>query len=192
MKRTFQITVFSFLAFLMTSNFDVHAQRVVESRRDYNKKNVRSTRYLSKNVTYKTPKRKVVSLRTLPRHRVLVTHRGNNFYFANNRFYTYSRGRYTVIPPRVGFRLNRLPVGYRTIRHLNRTYFWLNGIFYNQRDNFYEVVEPELGTIIYELPSNVERVTINNFSYYEFNNVLYEKIQVRGTRAYEVVGFIDQ
>lgn len=83
-------------------------------------------------------------------------------------------------------------MGYIRVKHPQRNYFWFNGIFYIQVDNAYEVVEPEVGTIIYELPKDYERVTIDGYTYYEFSNVLYEKIQIDGTRAYEVVGFIDQ
>tara|TARA_R110002049_G_scaffold175533_1_gene342829 strand:+ start:1311 stop:1478 length:168 start_codon:yes stop_codon:yes gene_type:complete len=53
------------------------------------------------------------------------------------------------------------------------------------------VVEPEIGTIVYELPEDYERVTIDGQTYYEYGNILYEKVQLDGTRAYEVVGIID-
>ena len=53
------------------------------------------------------------------------------------------------------------------------------------------MVDPEVGTIVYELPDDYEKVVINDETYYEFANILYEKIQVDGTRAYEVVGIIE-
>ena len=36
-----------------------------------------------------------------------------------------------------------------------------------------------------------EKVTIDGLTYYEYANILYEKIQLDGSRAYEVVGIID-
>ena len=50
-------------------------------------------RVSSKRVVYRTPTRKVVSVRTVPNRKV-VKYQGQNYYYSNNRFYTYSRGRY--------------------------------------------------------------------------------------------------
>lgn len=155
-------------------------------------KNAKSKRVNSKAVTYKKPKRKVASVRSLPNKKT-INHKGANYYYANNKFYSYSGGRYTAIIPKVGFKLKEFPKGYKTIKYRNHNYRWLNGMFYAQRDNnVYEIVEPEIGTVIYELPSDYDRVVVNGSTYYEFSNVLYEKIQVNGSRAYEVIGFIEQ
>ena len=163
-----------------------------------NKKNSRKTiqqrtplkRVSNRQVTYRKNKRKVAAIRNV-NNRNIIKHKGQNYYYANNRYYTQSRGRFIVIAPKIGFRINTLPVNYRRITHNNRNFFNCNGIFYVQRNNQYEVVEPEIGTVVYQLPNDYERVTINGLSYYEYANVVYEKIQVNGTRAYEVVGLID-
>lgn len=147
-------------------------------------------RVSSTKVTYKKPTRKVVSVRSLPKKTVLK-HKGHNYYYANNKFYTQSRGRYIVIAPKVGFRINVLPPNFRRVSFNNYGYYNVNGIFYIYVDGAYEVVDPEVGTIVYELPNNYEKVTINGQTYYEYANILYEKIQANGTRAYEVVGIID-
>ncbi|SFW21090.1 DUF6515 family protein [Cellulophaga fucicola] len=149
-----------------------------------------SRRVPSTKVTYRTPKKKVVSVRTVP-NRTVIKHRGQDYYYANNRFYTQSRGRYIVIAPKVGFRIKVLPTNYKRVRFNNHTYFNVQGIFYSEVNNEYEVVDPEVGTIVYELPDDYEKVTLDGQSYYEYANVLYEKVQVNGTRAYEVVGIID-
>lgn len=154
------------------------------------KKSTTNSRIPSSKVTYKTPKKKVVSVRTIP-NRTVINHKGQNYYYANNKYYTQSRGHYIMIPPRVGFRINVLPVNYKRIHFNNRDYFNAHGIFYIQINNVYEVVEPEIGTIVYELPDDYEKVTINGQTYYEYANILYEKIQVDGTRAYEVIGIIE-
>lgn len=65
------------------------------------------------------------------------------------------------------------------------------GVFYVQINNSYEVVEPEIGTIVYELPDDYEKVAIDGMEYYEYASILYGKVHVNGSRAYEVVGFID-
>ena len=154
------------------------------------KKNTSNRRISSTKVTYKTPKRKVVSVRTVP-NRSLIKHNGQNYYYANNKYYMQSRGRYIVIAPKVGFRIRVLPANYRRVVYNNRTYFNVSGIFYTQINNEYEVVDPEVGTIVYELPDDYEKVTIDGLTYYEYANILYEKVQVNGTRAYEVVGIIE-
>ena len=76
----------------------------------------RTTTKTIRTVTKKTPNR-VVSVRTVPNRKV-VKYQGQNYYYSNNRFYTYSRGRYIVIAPKIGFRINTLPANYRRI-HFN-------------------------------------------------------------------------
>ena len=152
---------------------------------------IKNNKKISSNkVTYKTPKKKVVSVRNVP-NRSVVTHKGQNYYYANNKYYTQSRGHYIVIAPKVGFRIKVLPTNYKRVQFNNHFYFNVNGIFYTQTNNEYEVVDPEVGTVVYELPGDYEKVILNDQTYYEYANVLYEKVQVDGTRAYEVVGIID-
>ncbi len=145
----------------------------------------------SSKVTYKTQKKKVVAVRNVPSSRTVINHKGQNYYYANNKYYTQSRGRYIAIAPKVGFRISVLPPNFRRVRFNNRNYFNVQGIFYTQINNEYEVVDPEIGTIVYELPDDYEKVIIDGQTLYEYANVLYEKIQYDGTRAYEVVGIIE-
>jgi hypothetical protein len=152
--------------------------------------NTSSSRVSSTKVIYKTPQKKVVSVRTIP-NRTVIKYKNQNYYYANNKYYTQSRGRYIVIAPKVGFRVKVLPVNYKTVRFNTYNYYNAQGIFYVQINNEYEVVDPEVGTIVYELPEDYEKVTIDGQTYYEYANILYEKVQVEGTRAYEVVGIID-
>ncbi|WP_460515798.1 DUF6515 family protein [Cyclobacterium sediminis] len=186
------IKISSLLIFLLSVSIPemATAQKSRESKKVVviNKENRRAP---SKKVVYKKPNKKVITVRTLP-DRTVIKHKGIHYYYANNKFYTYSGGRYIAIAPKKWFRIKTLPIGYIRVKHPQRNYFWFNGIFYIQIDNAYEVVAPEVGTIIYELPKDHEKVTIDGYTYYEFSNVLYEKIQIDGTRAYEVVGFIDQ
>jgi len=156
-----------------------------------NKKSPKTTKRISSNkVVYKTPKKKVVSVRTVP-NKTVIQHKGQNYYYANNKYYTYSSGRYIVIAPKIGFRTPVLPTKYNRVVYNQHIYYHVDGIFYDQVQNSYEVVEPEVGTVVYDLPNDYEKVTIDGQTYYEYANVLYEKIQVDGTRAYEVVGIID-
>jgi len=173
------------LAFFISENMNAQNSRKTKKTVIVKKNN---GRVASKTVVYKKPTKKVVSVRTLSK-KTVVKHKGVNYYYENQKFYTYSGGRYIVIAPKVGFRIKTLPLGYKAIKHLNRNYFYFSGIFYANRNNEYEVIEPEIGTVIYELPRDYERVEINKSIYYEFSNVLYEKIQINGTRAYEVVGW---
>jgi hypothetical protein len=147
-------------------------------------------RVSSKKVVYKTPTKKVVSVRTVP-NRTVVKHNGQDYYYSNNRYYTASRGRYIAIAPKVGFRIRTLPSNSVRVNFNNHIYFNVAGTFYQQANSQYEVVEPEIGTLVYELPDGYEKVTIDGLTYYEYSNILYEKVQVDGSRAYEVVGIID-
>ncbi|WP_159018548.1 DUF6515 family protein [Algibacter sp. L3A6] len=142
-------------------------------------------------VTYKTPTRKVVSVRSIPKSSVAIKHNGVSIYYTNNKFFRLNGGRYLPVVPTAGFQIRTLPVGYKRINFNNRSYFTHNGIYFTQVNNYYEVITPEIGTVVYELPDDVEKVTIDDARYYEFNNVLYEKVQIDGTRAYEVIGFIE-
>lgn len=165
-----------------TSNKEVTRQEV--SRKESIK------RVPTSKVVYKTPKSKTVTVRSLP-NKTNIKYNGQNYYYANNKYYTYSQGHYVNIMPKVGFRTQVLAPNFKKIKYQNHQYFQSQGMFYVQIGNDYEVVDPEIGTIVYDLPSDYERVTISGQTYYEYGNILYEKVQVNGTRAYEVVGFID-
>ena len=183
---------------LIATMFAAFNTQAIQAQKDSRRASTTSVRTTSKSavripstkVVYKKPKKLVTSYRVLP-SKTIINHKGLNYYYSNRNYYTYSGGRYIVIQPKIGFRINTLPVGYVNVRFNNKHYFWSNGVFYTQVNNEYEVIEPEIGTVIYELPADYERVTIDGNTYYEFSNVLYEKIQIDGSRAYEVVGFID-
>ncbi|MBP0902369.1 DUF6515 family protein [Mariniflexile gromovii] len=195
MKTLIKVYAVSTL-FLIAGVSQVSAQSRRSSTTNSNNKTTTVTRTVTTNripsskVTYKTPQRKVVAVRTLP-NRTVVKQNGQDYYYANNKYYTQSRGSYIVIAPKVGFRINSLPANYVRVKHNNFNYYNAQGIFYVQVNNAYEVVDPEMGTIVYELPIDYEKVVIDGQTYYEYANILYEKVQVNGTRAYEVVGIID-
>lgn len=193
------------IAFLLAMTVQVNAQSRSSTTKKDNKKTTTTTtktrttttptrstkgRVASNRVTYKTQKKKVVSVRNVP-NRTVVSHKGQNYYYSNNKYYTQSRGRYIVIAPKVGFRISVLPTNHKRVRFNNHNYYNVNGIFYTQVGDEYEVIEPEIGTIVYELPDDYEKVVLDGETYYEYANVLYEKIQFDGTRAYEIVGIID-
>ncbi|EDM42861.1 hypothetical protein SCB49_11212 [unidentified eubacterium SCB49] len=161
------------------------SQSIAQAKRDLSVSRVPSSK-----VTYKKTTKKVPSVRSVP-NKTPINYKGQNYYYANNTYYTQTGGRYTVIPPKVGFRIKTVPVNYKLVRYNNHNYYHSQGIFYIQINNEYEVVNPEVGTIVYELPNDYEKVVIDGNTYYEYVNVLYEKIQIDGTRAYEVVGIIE-
>lgn len=143
-------------------------------------------------VVYKKPKTKVVSVRTLPSNRRVIKHGGLSYTYVNNKFYRYYGGRYIPVAPAIGLRISTLPAGHTRVVVGGRIFFFFDGIYYEAVDDgYYEVVQPEIGTIIYELPEEAEKVEVDGDILYECDNVLYEKIQVDGTRAYEVVGIIE-
>ncbi|MDO6737262.1 DUF6515 family protein [Wenyingzhuangia sp. 2_MG-2023] len=142
-------------------------------------------------VVYKTPRKKVVTVRSLPKSTIAIKHNGATVHYDQNHFYRMNGGRYMPIVPSIGLHIKALPVGYRVVIFNGRRYYNSNGVFFVKMNNDYEVVNPEIGTITYELPSDAEKVLVDGQTMYEYNNVLYEKIQVDGTRAYEVIGFVE-
>ena len=177
-----------------TTQISAQSRRSPNNNKRKNIKTVKKAtpikRVSNKNVVYKQPKKKVVAVRNVSNKKI-IKHKGQNYYYANNKYYTQSRGRYIVIAPKIGFRIKVLPPNYKRVVHNNRNFFNFNGIFYVQHNDEYEVVEPEIGTVVYDLPADYEKVVIDGLNYYEYANVVYEKIQINGTRAYEVVGLID-
>jgi hypothetical protein len=191
MKTIFKTT----LAVLLITGFTTYgfAQNRNTKRTTVTKKVITTTKTkpISRSrVVYKTPKRKVVSVRSISKSSVSIKHNGISVFYDNNNFFRLNGGRYLPVVPTTGFQIRTLPNGYKRINHNNRSFFTHNGIYFVKVNNYYEVVTPEIGTIIYELPKDSEKVTIDGAKYYEFNNVLYEKVQINGTRAYEVIGFI--
>ena len=55
-------------------------------------------------VINKENRKKVITVRTLP-GRTVIKYKGFHYYYANNKFYTYSGGRYIAIAPKKGFRI---------------------------------------------------------------------------------------
>jgi len=191
------IKVFALVAmFILGGSLDISAQ-TKKSNKTTKKVVVKKSTAKSKvnhvsrsNVTYKKSSKKIKSVRNLPT-KTVIKYKGSNYYYANQKYYTYSGGRYISIAPKIGFKVTVLPSNYNRIAYNNRVFYNADGIFYEQINNSYEVVDPEIGTVVTELPAEYEKVTIDGFTYYEYANILYEKIQVNGTRAYEVVGIVD-
>ncbi|WP_452219395.1 DUF6515 family protein [Lacinutrix undariae] len=192
--KTYALLPIIMLAFIAQTNGQTRKKTTVTKTTTIKKvtpKKTATTKRISSNkVQYRTQKKKVVSVRTVP-NKTVIKYNGQNYYYANNKYYTYSRGHYIVIAPKIGFKTNILPNNYNRIVYNQHIYYNVDGIFYNENNNNYEVVEPEIGTVVYELPSDYEKVTVDGQTYYEYANVLYEKVQINGTRAYEVVGIID-
>ncbi|MGB5434838.1 MAG: DUF6515 family protein [Maribacter sp.] len=178
------------LGLLLTAAFtnEANAQKRTTTKRVTTTKVERVPRA---RVVYRKPTAKVVATRSIPNKKVVVSHRGVNYYYANNRFYRPYNGRYIAVAPKVGLRIGFLPLGYRTVVFAGRNHFYYDGIYYDQIGDEYEVVYPEIGTLIYELPDNYEKVVYDGQLLYEVNGVLYERVQVDGTRAYEVVGIVE-
>lgn len=190
MKTILKTTLALFLIAGFSTN--TFAQKRNVRRTTVTKTVVKSKPISRSRVVYKTPSRKVVSVRSIPKSSVIIKHNGISIYYDNNSFFRMNGGRYLPVIPSVGFRIKTLPYGYKRINFNNRSFYMHNGIYFVKINNYYEVITPEIGTIVYELPEDAEKVTIDGARYYEFNNVLYEKIQIDGTRGYEVVGFIGE
>ena len=117
-------------------------------------------------------------------------HNNMSFYGRDGIFYRNWNNNYVRFMPPVGFRVNRLPLGYVSIHFGNRPLYFYEGIYYQKRNSYYYVAEPPVGAIVYALPSGYERVNYNGEYLYEFAGVLYDKIYHRGERVYQVVGYL--
>lgn len=187
--------VIMMLGLLLTVAFtnEVNAQKRTTTKRTVTKKTTTTkvVRVPKSKVVYKKSKAKVVATRTIPNKKVVVSPKGTNYYYSNNKFYRSYNGRYIAVAPKVGLRIGFLPTGFRTVIFAGRSYAYYDGIYYDQIGDEYEVVYPEIGTIIYQLPDDYEKVEYDGQLLYEANGVLYERVQVDGTRAYEVVGIVE-
>ncbi|MCW2117996.1 putative nucleic-acid-binding protein [Flavobacterium sp. 7A] len=94
-------------------------------------KKVSIQRVPASKVTYKTPKSKVATVRTLS-NKSTIKYNGQNYYYSNNKYYSYSQGHYVNIMPKVGFRIAVLPQNYNRIQFKNNIYFQSQGMFYSQ------------------------------------------------------------
>ncbi|WP_188464060.1 DUF6515 family protein [Bizionia arctica] len=176
---------------IRNTNVKTTTKSVAKSNTQTNKKvQTFSKKVPSSKVTYKTKQKKVASVRNVP-NKTKISYQGQNYYYANNRYYTQSRGSYIVIAPKVGFKIKTLPSNYVRVNYNTYNYYNAQGVFYVQTNNVYEVVDPEIGTLVYELPDDSEKVVIDGERYYEYANILYERVKVNDKRAYEVVGIID-
>ncbi|MUH36155.1 hypothetical protein D9O36_09900 [Zobellia amurskyensis] len=188
--KTYVLSSVLLVAFVVSTNAQTRKRTTTTTRTTTTIAKSVPNRVSSRRVEYKTPKKKVVSVRSVP-NKTVIRHQGQSYYYSNNKFYTSSRGRYIVIAPKIGFRIKTLPSNYSRVRFNNQVYYNVSGTFYTLNNTEYEVVEPEIGTLVYELPDGHEKVTIDGQTYYEYANILYEKVQVQGTRAYEVVGIVE-
>ena len=183
MKNIIQAVLCVFIMVTFTADINAQATKINPRRKIVK-------RVAPNKVVYKKQKKKMVAVRVLPGKARPIIHRGQTYHYVNNRFYRYNAGRYLPVKPVIGLRIRTLPVGFRIVVFNNRNFYVADGVYYAKRDNEYEVIEPEIGAVVYQLPSNNERIEINGMHYYEYNNVIYEKIQIDGTRAYEIVGMV--
>jgi hypothetical protein len=142
-------------------------------------------------VVFKRSPRAVV-VRNVPEGYAVCHHRDRDYYANSGRYYEYNNGRYIVVAPPVGLRVNILPIGCIRVAVAAASYFYLNGIFYsNVGDNNYEIVDPPMGAIVYMLPDDAEKVEINDMIYYQYSGTLYRKVYTDNGKAFKVVGKLD-
>lgn len=152
------------LSLLLFIGIQTQAQRVV----------VRSNR-----VAMITPPRAVIYrrpvMRVIPRAAIHVRHRGVGYHVHHGVYYRPVAGGYVVVRPPYGFRLRRLPMGYRYIHIGLHPYYYYGGVYYIEIDNQYEVVEAPDNSVRKQLPSEYKKVVVDNNVYYLNKGSYYEK-----------------
>ena len=91
-------------------------------------------------VVKKGPSKKVVKVKRLPKSRVVIKHKGQKVYVANNRYYVRKNGAYIVTRPSLGLRVKALPLGYRKVVVDRNTFFVYDRVYYRRSGNAYTVV----------------------------------------------------
>ncbi|MFI3304397.1 MAG: DUF6515 family protein [Rikenellaceae bacterium] len=137
----------------------------------------------------KSPKTPTVS--KAPKSSAIVSHKGNNYYRHNSKYYVKSGPKYVRTPPPFGLRVAILPALYTAFVFNNMRYYCSDGVIYSSvsGSNEYEVVEPQIGMIVPALPKvNVSQIMIDDKIYFEFEGYLYKQIPTEEGLMYEVVG----
>ena len=152
--------------------------------RDYHKNPVRIN---SRDISRSTRPVTNINIGNYKKHK----HNNVNFYSNKGIYYrNYNKGYARYIPSN-GFRINVLPIGYSTINLGNRNpYYFYEGVYYRPYKSYYEVVQAPIGAIVYGLPSGYERVRFSGEYVYEFGGTLYQRINHKGNRAYQVIGYL--
>lgn len=81
-------------------------------------------------------------VRSVPRDRHVVVHRGSRFYFSGGVWYRPSGTRFVVTAPPIGLFVPFLPPFYATIWVGGSPYYYANNAYYAHRGSGYVVVEP--------------------------------------------------
>ncbi len=93
----------------------------------------------------------------------------------------YNHNRYY---PRAGYRVQRLPRGYRVFRHHHERYFFLDGVWYRPGLNGFIVVTPPIGLTVSLLPPYYTTIWAGDVPYYYADGVYYRWLP--SDRAYIV------
>ncbi|MBN1380795.1 MAG: hypothetical protein JXA41_03870 [Deltaproteobacteria bacterium] len=81
-------------------------------------------------------------VRTVPRDRHVVVHRGSHFYFSGGVWYRPYGPRFVITTPPLGLFVSFLPPYYSTIWVNGAPYYYANEVYYTHHGNGYVVVEP--------------------------------------------------
>ena len=127
----------------------------------------------------------------LPKASKKVVFKNADYTFYKGKYYRNMQGRYILVSPPTGLRVNVLPVGFVTI-HIGRDYYYYDeGVYYREIENEYEVVNPPVGAIVFDLPVDAEVVIYEGKVYYEYFDILYKKVETPKGDAYEIVGQLE-
>jgi len=152
------------LSLLLFMGIQTQAQRVVV--RPHRTAYMKSHRA----IVYRRP-----VVRVMPSTAIVINHHGASYHVHNGVYYRYTAGGYIVVRPPYGFRLRRLPIGFRSIYIGLNPYYYYGGVYYIQVDNQYEVVEAPENSVKKKLPSEYKKVVVDNKVYYLNNGFYYEK-----------------
>ena len=113
----------------------VHRQGVVHSHQTVN------TVVVTRPAPIRTVTRvSALRLNGLPAAHVRFVHNDETFYYSEGVYYQKKARGYIIVKPRAGFRVAKLPRGYRVIREGNATFYSFNNVRYRKIKGFFVVV----------------------------------------------------
>jgi len=141
-----------------------------------------------RNIVYVNPSPKVRVVRVVPPEARIIHYRSVPYYFHAGLYYNFIGGRYVVVAPPRGIRVNVLPSNHFYFQFGGIPFYYLEGGYYTKKGKAYEVTPPPVGAIVPSLPDEAEKVTIEGKVFYEYDDTIYKLTETEAGLKYEVVG----
>ncbi|SDB50713.1 hypothetical protein SAMN03097699_1787 [Flavobacteriaceae bacterium MAR_2010_188] len=193
MKLLKTFTTFFSVGILLISCSSTNAQHrtVVKTPN----RTVVTTRTPGRLIVNTTPAPRVRVVATIPNNAVVITHGSIRNHYHAGVYYRYNSGRYIVVTPPLGIRINVLPIGYTQLFIGGITYYHYEGCYYIKTDHGqYETVkDPQAqDAVVFTLPEDTEEITIDGKVYHASNGTLYKVVVTPEGKGFKAVSIIEK